>query len=401
MNEGPVKTSPYSFSNFDGKGITYSMKLKNNNSVLSLDMLLNNFDTLLDEHKISPSAKAFILGPEGAVYSHSKNTNDTEKKQILRLMDNEQENLSNNKTIQDIIRIDGSKFFINMREINNIIGENNFFGTVTPYSEIAAVYKERNYTVFSAFIITFIIMIPVMWYFISMLVKPITCLKKESDKVSKRKFEQVHKIKTKVVELNELSSSIYTMSQSIHDYQRNLEQKIEERTKKLEEANEVLRSLSITDKLTGLYNRIQLDKVLNAEIIRSERYNSTFSLIIIDIDHFKLVNDTFGHQTGDRVLLEFAQILKNSVRSADTVGRWGGEEFIVICPETNQEGAEKLAEHLRELVAEHVFTKVGQKTASFGVATYTPGEKEQELISRADEALYEAKNSGRNKVVIG
>lgn len=157
--------------------------------------------------------------------------------------------------------------------------------------------------------------------------------------------------------------------------------------------------ISEHDKLTNIYNRHKLDKVLEEELLRVQRYQIPFSLIILDIDHFKLVNDTYGHQVGDSVLIELTKILRHNIRGTDTIGRWGGEEFLIICPNTELSGAEDLAEHLRKKIASYDFTTVGHKTSSFGVASYIEGDDVDSLLKRADDNLYKAKESGRNKVV--
>jgi diguanylate cyclase (GGDEF)-like protein len=165
--------------------------------------------------------------------------------------------------------------------------------------------------------------------------------------------------------------------------------------------NKQLELLAITDQLTGLCNRLQLDRTLAEERARHLRYGKIFSLLILDIDKFKAVNDSFGHPVGDQVLLGIARILQAGVREVDVVGRWGGEEFLVICRETALEGALLLAEKLRLAVECHVFDSVGSKSASIGVATFRPGESVIETINRADAALYQAKHAGRNRVVCG
>tara|TARA_R110000737_G_scaffold34232_1_gene52642 strand:- start:6988 stop:8976 length:1989 start_codon:yes stop_codon:yes gene_type:complete len=157
--------------------------------------------------------------------------------------------------------------------------------------------------------------------------------------------------------------------------------------------------LSITDSLTGLNNRLQLDHVLSDEFSRMTRYKLDLSVIICDIDFFKLINDNYGHLIGDQVLISIAKILKLYCRDVDVVGRWGGEEFLIICRETNSDGAMVVAEKLRSLIADHVFPHVGHKTASFGVTLAVPKESVEEALQRADQALYRAKESGRNKVV--
>jgi diguanylate cyclase (GGDEF)-like protein/PAS domain S-box-containing protein len=156
--------------------------------------------------------------------------------------------------------------------------------------------------------------------------------------------------------------------------------------------------ISEHDKLTNLYNRTKLDKVLESEYSRSQRYNSLFSIILIDIDHFKSVNDTYGHLVGDSVLIELAEILQSSVRESDTLGRWGGEEFLIICPQTDLSGVKELAEHIRKKVEQHTFETVGKNTISIGVSQLDTEDDIESLIKRADDCLYEAKDCGRNCV---
>jgi diguanylate cyclase (GGDEF)-like protein/PAS domain S-box-containing protein len=157
--------------------------------------------------------------------------------------------------------------------------------------------------------------------------------------------------------------------------------------------------LSVTDRLTGLYNRHRLDEVLIQDFDRFQRYSQPFCIILLDIDHFKRVNDDFGHQAGDQVLVDLADILHNNSRKADTVGRWGGEEFLVICPATSRKKTMILAEKLREKIEARDFPVVGSITSSFGVAEIKNGDEVKNLISRADKSLYKAKNEGRNRVV--
>jgi diguanylate cyclase (GGDEF)-like protein len=163
--------------------------------------------------------------------------------------------------------------------------------------------------------------------------------------------------------------------------------------------NEELARLAAHDKLTGLYNRRKLDEALAQEVLRAERYDRPLSLILIDIDHFKKVNDTHGHPVGDAVLVESAARLTRTLRTSDIAGRWGGEEFLVICPETPLETAAVLAERLRGDYCEREFEAVGRLTASFGVAAHRRDVSAEEIVSHADEALYKAKRAGRNQVV--
>ncbi|MBM7563034.1 sensor domain-containing diguanylate cyclase [Fusibacter tunisiensis] len=165
--------------------------------------------------------------------------------------------------------------------------------------------------------------------------------------------------------------------------------------KKMEE--EITR-LTEVDRLTGLYNRYKLDAVLKSEIERSRRSDSVFSIILLDIDDFKKVNDGHGHIIGDSVLKEFSEIIKSSIRKNDTAGRWGGEEFMIILPDSDCDGGMVLAEKLRAKINEHKFDAVTHMSASFGVASFEKEISGIELVARADNAMYRAKRTGKNKV---
>ncbi len=184
--------------------------------------------------------------------------------------------------------------------------------------------------------------------------------------------------------------------------------RILELEKSLRKANKEIRRLSITDPLTGCFNRGYLMDFLPKEIKRSIRYNHPLSIIMCDIDHFKNVNDTYGHQAGDIALKSFVKILNSSVREgSDWLARYGGEEFLMVLPETDLEGAIDTAERLRKRVAKNRI-EIGEDkkitiTASFGVATFNPVDTKKEitsdsLINMADNMLYKAKSEGRNRV---
>lgn len=162
--------------------------------------------------------------------------------------------------------------------------------------------------------------------------------------------------------------------------------------------NQKLEYLATTDELTGLYNRSRIENNVNDEVERSERYKRGLSIILLDIDNFKSVNDDYGHHVGDVILSEFASVLKDGIRKVDAVGRWGGEEFLIILPETNIKEAENIAEQIRKKIENHIFTVIKHKTSSFGVSEYIQGDNSQSIINRADKALYKAKDCGRNTV---
>ncbi len=162
--------------------------------------------------------------------------------------------------------------------------------------------------------------------------------------------------------------------------------------------NRELRRLSITDQLTQVFNRVKLDETFDFEIQKNLRYNRPLSILMIDIDFFKKVNDEHGHQTGDVVLRTIAAILKKCSRNTDTIGRWGGEEFIIICPETDMNGCVQLSENIRNTIKATPFEKAGHKTVSIGVTEFKKNDTAASMIARADEALYNAKNNGRDRV---
>ncbi|MFA6442780.1 MAG: diguanylate cyclase [Sterolibacterium sp.] len=165
--------------------------------------------------------------------------------------------------------------------------------------------------------------------------------------------------------------------------------------------NAELERLAATDHLTGLANRLFLDQVLQREFSLALRNARSFALILVDVDHFKQVNDRYGHPAGDAVLVAIADILRQRMRDTDVLGRWGGEEFLVICPDTDLGGVAVMAETLRAKVAGFSFPLVGQRTASFGVAAYTSGDTLTAIMARVDQGLYAAKGGGRNQVVAG
>ena len=142
----------------------------------------------------------------------------------------------------------------------------------------------------------------------------------------------------------------------------------------------------------------ELDKTIAREINRATRHRQPLALIMFDLDNFKEVNDTYGHDAGDTVLKEVARIVRGLVRSPDLLGRWGGEEFLIVAPQTDSAQARGLAERLQQAIAAHPFERVGSITASFGVAEYRPPESADTWLKRADEALYSAKQDGRNQV---
>ncbi|NPA72201.1 MAG: diguanylate cyclase [Gammaproteobacteria bacterium] len=164
---------------------------------------------------------------------------------------------------------------------------------------------------------------------------------------------------------------------------------------------EQLEQLSLTDALTGISNRLYFNRNLRKEIQRAHRYQTPLSLIMFDVDHFKQVNDTFGHDVGDRVLIELSNLVQSQLRDTDMLCRFGGEEFMIILPETELSEAQQTAERLREIIANSSSEEFPTPlTVSFGVAHITKWDSEKTLLKRIDQALYLAKERGRNRVVL-
>ncbi|MFQ3619608.1 MAG: GGDEF domain-containing protein [Spirochaetales bacterium] len=164
--------------------------------------------------------------------------------------------------------------------------------------------------------------------------------------------------------------------------------------------NKALEKLSITDPLTGLYNRLKIDELLEVTLYAAKRYGEVFSVIMLDIDHFKQVNDQFGHLVGDQVLKQMAEIFRNQIRKTDHLGRWGGEEFLIISEHTDLEAAKVLAAKLQRAVESYPFPNVGKITLSQGISSFRPQDDRISIIHRADNALYVAKEKGRNRIEV-
>lgn len=192
-----------------------------------------------------------------------------------------------------------------------------------------------------------------------------------------------------------------------------LEVKVHERTQELNQslldvgdlavqlsnALHQVEQLSVTDSLTQSYNRRKFDEIASQEHLRARHDNQTFSVIMLDIDHFKRVNDEFGHSIGDQVLQHLCRVVRGLVRQGDLLIRWGGEEFLVLLPATELAEAGPMAERIRLEIKAEQFSRVGQITVSLGVAQLHEGDSVDSLIQRVDAAMYEAKQKGRDRVV--
>jgi diguanylate cyclase (GGDEF)-like protein len=187
--------------------------------------------------------------------------------------------------------------------------------------------------------------------------------------------------------------------------QRALYETLSRQNEELDTLNIKILDLAIRDSLTGLFDRGYAQERLDKEFDRATKHARELTVLFMDLDHFKLFNDTHGHQAGDEILQILAGIMTEAVRESDTLARWGGEEFIVICPETNREDACMLAERIRKSVAGHPFPNAAQQplgivSLSIGLASRSNGtESSEKLLGLADDALYYAKDNGRNRAV--
>lgn len=195
-------------------------------------------------------------------------------------------------------------------------------------------------------------------------------------------------------------TSIKMAEMMLESNQERLEVLVAQRTSELAEREAAFQRLSETDMLTGVANRRKFDETLLVETSRAQRHGLSLALVMLDIDHFKKLNDTYGHQAGDSVLTEFAQLVAVHIRAHDFFARWGGEEFAILATMNDSEEARQFADKLRALIAAHEFSVVGHVTASLGLSIYRSGEDIDAMLSRADKALYAAKANGRNRVEV-
>lgn len=194
---------------------------------------------------------------------------------------------------------------------------------------------------------------------------------------------------------------IYTLRlKHLHRHLKLTNGQLTELQQELMVKNQDLEKLSITDKLTDIYNRHKLDAVLKDQVAVALRYKRPMSVILFDLDHFKQVNDRYGHQTGDQVLQVFSSLVSETIRASDVFGRWGGEEFMLVCPETKAEHAAELAQKIIRLIAQQPFEQGFSQTVSAGVAEVKSGQSVDALITECDQKLYQAKQQGRNRLIV-
>ncbi|WP_323659817.1 sensor domain-containing diguanylate cyclase [Aliarcobacter butzleri] len=394
LNENTIKTPPYTYSHINNVGITYAKDVDKSKNVVAIDVLTDDFATLYKKHINKDFVNVVIFQENGLVLSSSNKDNSLFEKFFEK-----NKNINDYKELK-VVDINKKEYITKIVQLDTL-NKQEYIVIFADYEKITEPYLAQTFKLLLTFIIIAFLMFPIMIYLSGIIIKPIYNLVKQSIKIKNRKYNDVSQIESPILEIALLSASFENMAQSINGYQNSLEEKVKQRTEELLVKNAELLRLSITDNLTKLYNRVKLDKSLQDEINISQRYNKNFSIILLDIDYFKKVNDNFGHQIGDEVLIESAQVLSKNIRNVDILGRWGGEEFLVICPETKIEDAIKVASHINAAIKLHKFTTYPNTvTISLGVATFSKHIKNvDDIILNADKALYQAKEEGRDKVI--
>ncbi|MDN5044865.1 diguanylate cyclase [Aliarcobacter butzleri] len=394
LNKNTIKTAPYKYSHIDNIGITYAKDVDKSKNVVAIDVLTQDFTTLYKKHINQDFINVVIFQEDGLVLSSSNKDNSLFEKFFEK-----NKNINDYKELK-VVDINKKEYITKIVQLDTL-NKQEYIVIFADYEKITEPYLSQTFKLLLTFIIIAFLMFPIMIYLSGIIIRPIYNLVKQSIKIKNRKYNDVSQIESPILEIALLSASFENMAQSINSYQNSLEEKVKQRTEELLVKNAELLRLSITDNLTKLYNRVKLDKSLQEEMNRSLRYNTNFSIILLDIDYFKKVNDNFGHQVGDEVLIESAQILSKNIRNVDILGRWGGEEFLVICPETKIEDAIKVASHINEAIKLHKFsTYPNTITMSLGVASFNKDIKNvDDIILNADKALYQAKEEGRDRVI--
>ncbi len=267
--------------------------------------------------------------------------------------------------------------------------------------EVNSILSESNRLLLWLEIIIIVLSVFLGILFSFYIANPIEKLKKHTHTLAQGDFS-VRPVPEGWHEAKELAISFNTMAESLRELNENLNKKVAERTQELDEANQQLKEIAIRDPLTDLYNRRFLIERFEQEFNRARRYETSLAVVMLDIDHFKQINDTWGHAAGDNVLKKIAEFLNESMRDSDILGRLGGEEFCMILPTKNPSSILPVIERLRIGISEINFQLVDKTfnvTCSFGIAVFNKDIKTpDELMDRADKAMYKAKSGGRNRV---
>lgn len=294
--------------------------------------------------------------------------------------------------------INGKKFLATQQTINETGWR---LMVLTPLDNVyAPIYQQQQeYTDLGLLLVLLILNFYVV-FFIYLLIaskelsnritRPINKISQYISRFNKSDHKELDSMHVNIKELDDLLD-LNVEIQIAKDKYRGMNREMKHKNKQLER-------LAITDQLTQVYNRLKLDEVLGYELARAKRDKNPMSVTLLDIDKFKLVNDNYGHQVGDNVLIKVSKLLLSHIRKTDILGRWGGEEFLILFPNTSLENATKQADKLRLLVAETDFGLGSPITISLGVASCADANCERIIVEHADQALYRAKHNGRNRV---
>lgn len=279
------------------------------------------------------------------------------------------------------------------------INEQDLFAPLNEFNREAEAYRNKIYGL--AFLGTLLIML-VYWLISQRMTKKIVePLQHLAGEVSQFGLDANRDAVLERTEIDEIDTLIESFEHRAKAFQENVQELILTETEKNKQQfrMKILEEISYIDVLTGLYNRRKIDEMLQKEICRAERYSNTFSVMILDLDNFKEMNDRFGQTAGDDLLKEFTKRTVEAIRETDIMGRWGGDEFVFLCPNTGAEDARILAAKVRNLVQEITYEGF-VLSCSMGIVEYEEAIDKQLMINRADQALYQAKKKGKNKVAV-
>lgn len=309
--------------------------------------------------------------------------------------------LMHNRKVPDSVQVNSKIHRYKSLILVGRLPKNYYVLIERPLGSIDEAINMSHHAILWTGLIAFVVSIFVSYFFSYILTKPIYIIRKVAASITKLKFDDKVEIANND-ELGDLGNDINSISEklelTISDLQ-SINFLLKKDKAQLLSLNTKLEKASETDTLTQLSNRLRIDKILERLELQFNEQKRVFSIILMDIDYFKKINDTYGHPIGDIVLKQVSSLLQESSRAYDEVGRWGGEEFIIILFDTSLDGARIKAENIRKLIENFEFDSVGKVTCSLGVSEFREDDDMKSLMKRTDDRLYKAKQSGRNRVI--